>query len=72
MSKKWKFNNGDLVRYHAEVVSKEQSTQPNNKVVDVGVVTAVDEFGDYRVVWTSGGIGWYSSAELVELCKSET
>ena len=71
MSKKWKFNNGDLVKYHAYVGL--QHLAPETKVdVDIGVVTAVDEFGDYRVVWTSGGIGWYSSAELEELCKSET
>ena len=65
MSKKWKYNNGDLVRY-----SYPLGNPP--KEVDVGVVTAVDEFGDYRVVWTSGLIGWYTPAELVELCKSET
>jgi hypothetical protein len=64
MSKKWKFNNGDLVRY---CYRWNVDTAP-----DIGVVTAVDEFGDYRVVWTSGGIGWYSSAEVEELCKSET
>jgi len=65
MSKKWKFNNGDLVKYCRLPLST--TIDP-----DVGVVTAVDEFGDYRVVWTSGGIGWYSSAELEELCESET
>ena len=67
MSKKWKYNNGDLVRYSYPI-----GTYWNQKDVDVGVVTAVVEFGDYRVVWTSGGIGWYTSAELEELCKSET
>ena len=65
MSKKWKFNNGDLVRYCRLPLS---TTTGHG----IGVVTAVDEFGDYRVVWTSGGIGWYSSAEVEELCKSET
>ena len=38
---------------------------------DIGVVTEVDEFGEYRVVWTNGGIGWYSSAEIEPLDKQE-
>ena len=44
-------NIGDLVKYCPSPLST--TTDPD-----------VDEFGDYRVVWTSGGIGWYTSAEI--------
>ena len=65
MSKKWKFNNGDLVRYCRLPLST--TIDP-----DIGVITDVDEFGDYRVVWSHGGWGWYACSELEGLCKSET
>ncbi len=63
-------NIGALVQY-AQCISLTYSKRPQS-YPDIGVVTEVDEFGDHRVVWTSGGIGWYTPAELVELCKSET
>ena len=50
-------NIGDLVKYCRLPLST--TIDP-----DIGVVTDIDEFGDQRVVWTSGGIGWYSSAEI--------
>jgi hypothetical protein len=61
-----KFNIGDLVRY-----SYPLGNPP--KEIDVGVVTDIDEFGEFRIVWASGsGVGWYICSELVGLCKSET
>ena len=56
-----RYNIGALVQYcrlpHANVLYP--TIDPH-----IGVVTDVDEFGDYRVVWTSGGVGWYTSAEI--------
>ena len=44
----------------------------HTKDTDIGVVTDVDEFGDHRVVWTGGDIGWYSSEEIEPFNKLET
>ena len=55
---KLKYKIGDLVKY----------AQCLQYIPDIGIITDIDEFGDHRVVWTSGGIGWYSPAELEEIC----
>ena len=52
-------NIGALVKYRNPYFSC-----THTRDIDIGVVTDVDEFGDYRVVWTSGGVGWYTSAEI--------
>ena len=65
MNSRLKHNLGDLVRYYNFHNSRTHRTD-----WDVGVVTAVDEFGEYRVVWTSGGgVGWYTCAELEVICN---
>ena len=56
---------GDLVKYAQCISLTSQRPQPYS---DIGVITDIDEFGDHRVVWASGGIGWYSPAELEEIC----
>ena len=62
---KLKHNIGDLVRYCNFHNSRTHRTD-----WDLGVVTDVDEFGEYRVVWSSGsGIGWYTCAELETICN---
>ena len=53
-------NIGALVQYRSPF----PNSRPHMRDTDIGVVTEVDEFGDHRVVWTSGGIGWYTSAEI--------
>ncbi len=65
-----KYNIGALVQY-AQCISLTYSKRPQS-YPDIGVVTEVDEFGDHRVVWTSGGVGWYTSAELEPFNKQET
>ena len=60
-----KYNNGDLVKYCRLPLSTTTD-------LDIGVITDVDEFQEYRVVWTSGGVGWYTSAELEPFNKQET
>ena len=60
-------NIGALVQYlHS------RNSRTHMRDTDIGVVTEVDEFGDHRVVWTSGGVGWYTSAELEPFNKQET
>lgn len=61
-----KYNIGALVQY-AQFYSNRPQSHP-----DIGVVTEIDEFGDHRIVWTSGGVGWYSSAEIEPFNKQET
>ena len=52
-------NIGALVQYlHSH------NSRTHTRDTDIGVVTEVDEFGDHRVVWTSGGVGWYTPAEI--------
>ena len=48
------------------------NSRTHTRDTDIGVVTEVDEFGDHRVVWTNGGIGWYSFAEIEPFNKQET
>ena len=65
MNNKLKFKLGDLVRY-----SYPLGNPP--KAIDVGVVTDIDEFGEYRIVWsTGGGVGWYICSELEGLCHTQ-
>jgi len=45
---------------------RDTRTQPSN---DLGIITDRDDFGDYRVVWGSGAIGWFAPSELEVLCK---
>jgi len=61
-----KYNIGSLVQYQYL-----HNSRTHTRDTDIGVITEVDEFGEYRVVWTSGGIGWYSSAELEPFNKLE-
>ena len=60
-------NIGALVQYlHSH------NSRTHMRDTDIGVITDIDEFGDHRVVWTSGGVGWYTSAELEPFNKQET
>ena len=60
-------NIGALVQYRHS-----HNSRTHTRDTDIGVVTEVDEFGEYRVVWTSGGVGWYSPAEIEPFNKQET
>ena len=55
-------NIGALVQYRYSPYPFQR--HPHQRYPDIGVVTEIDEFGDHRVVWADGGIGWYSSAEI--------
>ena len=56
-------NIGALVKY-CRLPQVQYLNPQDPRFTDIGVVTEVDEFGDHRVVWTSGGVGWYTSAEI--------
>jgi len=60
-------NIGSLVQYRYS-----HNSRTHTRDTDIGVVTEIDEFKEHRVVWTNGGIGWYSSAEIEPFNKQET
>ena len=60
-------NIGALVQYRYP-----HNSRTHTRDTDIGVVTEIDEFKEHRVVWTNGGIGWYSSDEIEPFNKQET
>ena len=56
------------IRYHfVEGQKLSHTTTQRSKVL--GIITDCDDFGDYRVVWSSGDICWCAPSELEALCK---